>query len=225
MISQSDTGQPPVPKSASETLLSNLSKGIHAVAQPLAILRASLDNSHTGQMTVEEFRELTASSAIEVERVCRLFSCLQQFVSTESVKPHLSATPTLPLLAHVADGVNLLFEADGMIFRSVLPDTCPPVLINRARTLQALSSILLIAHSVSSPRDTVELIASSSSPNKVRIGVQNLNSHADTINAEARLTMALAEAGMRSQQAEFSWSLKPFTVQIELIGAPPASGC
>jgi len=88
-----------------------------------------------------------------------------------------------------------------------------------------LSSVLLIAHSVSSPRDTVELIASSSPANEVRIEVQNLNSHADTVNAEARLTMALAEAGMRSQQAEFSWSLKPFTVQIELKGAPPASCC
>jgi hypothetical protein len=34
--------------------------------------------------------------------------------------------------------------------------------------------------------------------------------------------MAFAEANIRSQQAEFSWSLQPFSVQIELQRAPLA---
>jgi hypothetical protein len=201
--------------SASETLYSNLAQGIHAAAQPLAVLLASLSKGHTDRMNSDELRELTASSAVEVQRVCTLFSCLQQLVMTESIKPQLSPTPILPLLAYAADGVNLLFQQDGITLSSVVPDTCPPVLIHRARTLQALSRVLLVAHRLSGARDTVELIASPSA-NAVQIVVRNLRLSAAVIDAEASLSIAVAVANMRSQQAGLSLSLQPFTVRIDL---------
>jgi hypothetical protein len=205
--------------SASEILCSNLAQGIHAAAQPLAVLLASLSKDYTDRMNADELRDLTASSAAEVKRVCTLFSCLQQLVMAESIKPQLSPIPLLPLLAYAADGVNLLFQQDGISLRSVLPDTCPPVLVHRARTLQALSRVLLIVHGLSRAQDTVELIASASA-NVVQITIQNLNLSAAMINAEARLSMAVAEANMRSQQAGLSLTLQPFTVCIELPKAP-----
>jgi len=211
-----------VPRSASETLCFNFSQGMHAAAQPLAILRASLDTSYTDCLTREELRDLTARSAKEVERVCTLFSCLQQLVSTESIKPQLSEMPILPLLAYAADGVKLLFEKDGIALNSIVPDVCPPVLTNRARTLQALANVLLVAHTVSRAQDTVELIAMSSSSNTVRVVVRNTQLYINAINAEQNLSMALAEANMRTQGADFSWSLQPFNVQIEFSGAPLA---
>jgi hypothetical protein len=205
--------------SASEILCSNLAQGIHAAAQPLAVLLASLSKDYTDRMNSDELRELTASSATEVKRVCTLFGCLQQLVIAESIKPQLSPIPLLPLLTYAANGVNLLFQQDGISLRSVLPDTCPPVLIHRARTLQALSRVLLIVHGLSRAQDTVELIAAASA-NVVQIVIQNLNLSAAMINAEARLSMAVAEANMRSQQAGLSLSLQPFTVRIELPRAP-----
>jgi signal transduction histidine kinase len=205
--------------SASEILCSNLAQGIHAAAQPLAVLMASLSKDYTDRMNSDELRELAASSAAEVQRVCTLFSCLQQLVMAESIKPQLSPIPLLPLLAYAADGVNLLFQQDGISLRLVLPDACPPVLIHRARTLQALSRVLLIVHELSRAQDTVELIASTHA-NAVQIVIQNLNLSAPMINAEARLSMAVAEANMRSQQAGFSLSLQPFTVCVELPRAP-----
>jgi hypothetical protein len=221
MSSKSESGEKsPAPESASDTLCLNLSRCIHAAAQPLSILRASLDSSHVDPMSMEELRELVASSAAEVERLCTLFNWIQQFVHTKSIKPNLSQTPILPLLAHVADGVNLLFKEDGILLRSIVPDTCQPVLIDRARTLQALSSVLLIAHAVSHPQDTVELIASSPSSNAVRVVVRNPASRVDVLNTEASISMAFAEANIRSQQAGFSWSLQPFSVQMDLRGAP-----
>ena len=199
-------------------LCSNLPRGIHAASQPLAVLLASLSKGHTDQLNTDELRELTASSAAEVRRVCTLFSCLQQLVMAES-KPQLSATPILPLLAYVADGVNLLFQQDGISLASVVPETCPLVLINSVRTLQALSSVLLVVHGLSSARDTVELIALPSA-HTVQIVVRNSALSLATINAEASLNMAVAEANMRSQQADFSLSLRPFAVSIGLPKAP-----
>jgi hypothetical protein len=212
MISQPRSSES---SSASEILCSNLAQGIHAAAQPLAVLLASLSKDYTDRMNSDELRKLTASSAAEVQRVCTLFSCLQHLVMAESIKPQLSPIPLLPLLAYAADGVNLLFQQDGISLRSVLPDTCPPVLIHRARTLQALSRVLLIVHGLSRAQDTVELIACASA-NAVQIVIQNLNLSVDMINAETRLSMAVAEANMRSQHAGFSLILQPFTVCIEL---------
>jgi hypothetical protein len=153
---------------------------------------------------------------MEVERVCQLFSFMQQLVSAASVKPELSETPILPLLARVTNGVELLFVSDGMFLRSIASDAFPPVLINPARTLQALSSVLLVAHALSHPQDTIELITSSPCSNTVRVVVQNVHALVDAVNAEQSLNMALAEANIRSQQASLSWSLQPFSVQIEL---------
>jgi hypothetical protein len=201
--------------SATEILCSNLAQGIHAAAQPLAVLLASLSKGHTDRMNSDELRDLTASSAVEVQRVCTLFSGLQQLVMAESIKPQLSSTPVVPLLAYVVEGVNLLFQRDGILLSSVVPDTCPPVVIHRARTLQALSRVLLVIHGLSSARDTVELIASSSSE-AVQIVVRNPQLSVAVINPEASLSMAVAEANMRSQQAGFSLSLQPFTVCIDL---------
>jgi hypothetical protein len=59
--------------SASEQFCSNLAQGIHAAAQPLAVLVASLSTDHTDQMNCDELRELAASSAVEVQRVCASF--------------------------------------------------------------------------------------------------------------------------------------------------------
>jgi len=205
--------------SASEILCSNLAQGIHAAAQPLAVLMASLSKGHTDRMNSEELRELTASSAVEVQRVCTLFSCLQQLVMAESIKPQLSPTPILPVLAYAVDGVNLLFQQDGLGLNSVVPDTCPPVLIDRARTLQALSRVLLVVHRLSSAQDMIELNTSLSA-NAVQIVVRNLHLSVAVIDAEASLSIAVAEANMRSQKGGLSLSLQPFTVRIDLPRAP-----
>jgi len=203
-----------------EKLCLNLAEGFHAVAQPLTILRAGLGSCQSGRMNLSELRETVANSALEVERLCSLLHCMQEVVIAESVEPEVSANPLLPLLAYVADGVNLLFEKDGMILSSTIPDTCQPVLINRDRTLEALTSVLLTAHALSRAQDTVELIASSTSANVVRVLVRNVKSYGGAMNAEANLLMVLAEANIRSQDAGFSLSLQPFSVQIELRKAP-----
>jgi hypothetical protein len=207
--------------SASEILCSNLAQGMHAAAQPLTVLMASLSKCNTDRMNSDELRELTASSAVQVQRVCSFFSGLQQLVIAESFKPDLSPTSIPPLLAYAVDGFNRVFEQKGIGLSSVVPDTCPPVLINRARTLQALSSVLLVVHGMSGVQDTVELITSSS-PNAVQIVVRNLHLSVAGIDPEASLTLAVAEANMRSQQAGISLSLQPFTVCIDLPKAPLA---
>jgi len=219
MTSNHGFQEPSLPSPELDILCSNLSHGIHAAAQPLTILLASLSKAHTDRMSTEELRELTASSSEEVQRVCTLFSYLQELVVAESIKPKLSATAILPLLASAAEGVQLLFRKQGIILSSTVPETCPLVLINGPRTLRALSSVLLTAHALSSAQDHVEMIASTSI-HGMQVVVRNLNLSVASTSAEARLSMAAAEANIRSQQAGFVFSQRPFQVLIDLPKAP-----
>jgi len=188
---------------------------MHAAAQPLTILLASLSKANTDQMNTVELRHLTESSAVQVQRVCTIFRYLQQLLLVENTKARLCPTPILPLVALVVEGVDLLFRKAGVSLSLSMPDRCQPILIDRARTVQALTSILLIAHAVSRTTDTVDLTLAST-PDMVQIVIRNLNSRAMRMNAEGSLSMAVAEANIRSQQAGFSFSPQPFLVQVDL---------
>ena len=225
MTNQTESGEFSASRSSSEILSSNLSKGLHAAAQPLTILRAGLAMGLASPLSLGELRELAASSYVEVERVCCLFDYLQQLVIVASTKPSLTAAPILPLVADAAEGVSVLFEHDGMVLSSQLPDACDPVLIDNVRTLRALSSVLLIIHGLSHARDTVELNVSSSLPNSIRIVVRNQNLYLAALSEEASLSMSIADANIRSQHAGFTWNLKPFSVEIEFQTVQIAQCC
>jgi hypothetical protein len=80
---------------AQTRLCSSLAQGIHAAAQPLTVLLASLSKAHTDPMNSDELRHLTASSAVEIQRVCTLFSSLQQIVMAECIQPQRISSPVL----------------------------------------------------------------------------------------------------------------------------------
>jgi hypothetical protein len=192
----------------------SLSEGLHAAAQPLTILLAGLQTPCVDEMSRAELTDLVSSSAHEVVRVCALFTYLQDLVSTESVEPELLATPLLPLLAHAIEGVDLLFRESGIFLRSTVPDAGEVIPISSKRTLAALSSVLLVAHAVSHVGDTVEVIVTVDSPDSVQVVLRNKNAHPEGLNSEEGLSMALAEANVRSQRASLSWSLEPFSVLV-----------
>jgi hypothetical protein len=156
-----------------------------------------------------------ASSALQIERVCALFSLIQEFVNTETIKPELAAAELQPLIEGVVNGVDLLFKEGGMRLIVTVPKQCDPVLIDRARTASSLSRILLIAHSISRSQDTIELVATPGT-DTVQVEVRISSSSMSAMPAEARISMAVEEANFESQNANFSWNLRPFGVQIEL---------
>jgi signal transduction histidine kinase len=213
MISEKTSDSPQQMLSSADSLCSNLSHGLHAAAQPLTILRASLSN--TDEMTVTDLQLLVENSAREVERVCTLFSYMQQLVTNESLKPRIAETEIISLVDEVTDGLGLLFRESEIELKLVLPDVCNMVAIDSTRTRQALSSVMLIAHAISNIGDTIEVTVTSSS-HSVQIIITNSYRNPTILNAEARLSMGLAEANIRNQQGSFQYGLNPFYVCLEL---------
>ena len=203
----------------SNALCSNLLQILHAAAQPLTILRASFYKSSIDRMSPGDLRELAASSVVEIERLCTFFNFLQELTEIESIKPPLSPTELAPLVDHIVEGVSLLFARESVNISVSVPSTYGPVLVDPVRTSRALLTILHIVFSVSRPTDSVELIASDGK-NTIQLLVRNLDRNGDTMTAESRVGMTIAQANLQSQRAALSWSPQPFVILIGLQKVP-----
>jgi C4-dicarboxylate-specific signal transduction histidine kinase len=189
---------------------------MHAVSQPLTILRASLGTSHMVRHSVEDLRKLLRRSSREVERLCVLFNYLQQFVAVESTKAEPGVEELPGLLSHTIEGVDLLFANAGvaLTFRPT-EEATPCVLVDSSRLEQALCDILLVVL-ISADRGDNVVVSTVVRDSSVEILVEPvLPASADMI-AETRLRMALAEANLRSQSAQMTWKENPLAVLITL---------
>jgi signal transduction histidine kinase len=197
-------------------LCRDLNDGIHAVSQPLTILRASLGSPDAAGQSAEDLRKLVRQSSREVERLCVLFSYLQQFVNTASIEAEVAIQALPGLLNHALEGVDLLFADAGVVLtyrQTEVP--IPYVLVDSSRLEQAMCGVLLAALA-QSERGSEVIVVSSLDGNFVTISVGTAMVPAGTIATETKLTMALAAANLRSQGANMTWSDRPLAAHITL---------
>jgi hypothetical protein len=192
-------------------------EALHAVSQPLTILRAGLGLSEVTGLSVEDLRTIFRRSSKEVERLCVLFDYVQKFVEVESIESEPEIEDLSGLVKRALEGVNLLFavagvaltcQNDGEAIRSVLVDS--------SRVEQALAGILIVRLGQALRGD--EVIVRIHGPGAcIEVVVESaLAGVAGTVVANARLSMALAAANLRSQGAHMTWKDNPFSVQITL---------
>ena len=204
------------PESSADALCSDLIDGMHAASQPLTILRASLGAPDVARQTVEELRKLLWHSSKEVERLCVLFNYLQDFVTVESIKAEPEIEDLSGLLSHTLEGVDLLFAEAGVALSCQRSEEATPyVLVDSSRLEQALCGILLVVLGRAVRGDEV-VVRTSARGASVEIIVEAAHAAAAAIVTEARLSMALAAANLRSQSAHMTWKDNPFSVQITL---------
>jgi len=193
----------------------NMSQGLHALAQPLTILRSALAASTAPGVDAVGQRRYLELSAQHVERTCGLFECLQDLVIASQIEADCVPIDLSEVLADVVQDQKAVLQASGVEFRVVLPGSLPLVQGDVARTLQALSAALKIAALVSSPGDLVEFLVATRS-GFVELVLQNRRVHGRRPNSSERLSLALAEANIRSQQGEYELDEDPFRVSLAL---------
>src|SRR5450756_2627989 len=145
MISASKADEPRVVPSPWQVFCENLSETLHAAAQPLTVLQASVTCGNFEAMSKRQLIDAAQGSAFEVDRLCKAFGYMQQFILTESVKPKLNPENLDVVMAEVMQGVEGLFRDAHVTLISQLPSHSQAVLIDGKRSNQALSGALLIA--------------------------------------------------------------------------------
>ncbi len=196
-------------------LCANISQGLHALAQPLTILRSAVAASNAPGVAPLDRQRYLELSSLHVERTCGLFECLQDLVIASQIEAECEPVELSEVLADVVEDRKTVLQTSGIELRVVAPTGTPTLQGDAARTLQALSAALKIAASVSSPGDAVELLVATRN-GFVELVLQNKRIHGQALNSAQRLTLALAETNVRSQQGKYECVEDPLRVFIAL---------
>jgi signal transduction histidine kinase len=198
-----------------EKFYADLGNGLHAMAQPLTILRSAVVACTLPNLPPADHRRYLDISAEQVERACGLFQSLQQLVITRQTEAANQPIDIAELLAPVVEAEKEILEAAGLQLQPVMAADLPLVSGDKDRTLQAIFAALKIAVSISSSGGVIELLVLTRGQ-VVEITIQNLRSHGTRLNSSDRLELALSEANMRSQRGHFSYFEDPFSVSMML---------
>jgi hypothetical protein len=196
-------------------LCANMAEGLHAMAQPLTILRSAVAACNAPGIAEGKQRRYLELSIQQVERACSLFECLQDLVIANQTEADREPFDLPELLTAMVEDRKAEFQTSGVELRLVMPSSLQPVLGDVSRTLQAILAALKIAVSFSSSGEVLEL-AVTTRDGSAELILQNSRTYPITLDSPQRLSLALAEANIRSQQGKYVWREDPFIVSLSL---------
>jgi signal transduction histidine kinase len=198
-----------------ERLCANMSQGLHALAQPLTIVRSAVAALAAPGIATQKQRRYLELCTQHVERTCDLFESMQELVSASHIDPDCEPIDLREALGSVLEDRKASLRASGIELLIELPKMLPLVLGDIKRTHQALSAALDCAVSISSPGDYIELRVSIHNE-FVELNLQNSGIRDRAIQATHRLKLTLAEVNIRSQHGKYECVEYPFEVFIAL---------
>lgn len=209
-------------RSAVALICAHFSEGLHAMAQPLTVLRSAVITATAPMVSAADQKRYMQISADHVEGACQLFQSLQDLLFAWQNEADRKLIDLSELLASVCDVQGKVLRQSGMIFVLASPEALPPMLGDKDRTLQALFALLKITASVSTPGDSIELRVETT-VRGFNLTLQNTRAQGRHLKSAARLSMALAEANIRSQQGDFRLVEDPFCISFTLPGGDAGS--
>ena len=196
-------------------LCSELDEGLHALAQPLTILRAALGAlTMRGAVPPEASRYLEMSNT-QVDHLCNLLSGLHNLLDGVRFEPACTEIDLWNLIASVLE--NRQAESRNSFQRIALakPDCEFRVMADPVRTEQALHAALNAMEAQSQSPDDICMDISQ------RDGFANLSllctrSEGKSFTAIDGLHLSAAEANVRRQHGIYECSESPFQISIKL---------
>ena len=193
----------------------NMSEGLHAMAQPLTILRSSIPASAAPSNDPIKQKRYLALSGQQIERACNLFDLLQGLVIASQMEADRAPIDFAALLAALGKDLQAVLRVSGIGLRVAAPSGLPTVMGDAARTQQALSVALKFAASVSVAGDVVELVASIH-PGYIELIVRGDRVHGRSLDSSEQLSLSLAQANILSQQGKCELTEDPFCLRMAL---------
>jgi hypothetical protein len=228
----SESGTPGTEAAQAAELHASLLGGMHAMAQPLTLLRAHFylaELSAAGASGAGQPMGVDAAAA--VDHLCTIFRLMQALVEVQSVQARAAVTPLSRVLGLLAEDAEAVFAGWGLrldmgparAFAAIesggAGDRLPGVLIDLKRTRQAMASTLHVVRECS-PRDSAVMCSLSGGDGWIELGLRPEAPVAgfsmEDWDEGTRLHLALARAGMQAQQAIFILVPEPFAVSIRM---------
>jgi hypothetical protein len=191
----------------------DVANGLHALAQPLSILRAAVEMISVSEKTAR--RRYLDVAEQQMNRTSRLFSALQNLVASETEPAHCTRFDLWELLAPMIEDRKPALRELGIAIAASKPDSPRQVFADAARTQQAICAVLEIAVSNSTPGDRIEL-KTSQSGGFVEFTVTGADNEARRMSSTDRLNLSLAKLNIVSQQGAFDFCEEPFRITLTL---------
>jgi len=193
----------------------DISTGLHAVAQPLTILRGALGALAMRDGVKPECARYLEMSTTQTERLCTLISCLQKRLDAEQSKADRVTVNISELIASIMPNLKTLAKFSGVEIAVAQADSVSHFCGDSARTEEALQAVLQSAISVSSPGDVICLLVIPGDC-VIQLIIENSNSHGKRLSSFDLLTLSVAEANIRIQEGTYAYVDDPLRISIEL---------
>lgn len=193
----------------------DLANGLHAMAQPLTMLRAAVEVLAMPQSAGIDRQRYLEISAGAVERTCQLFARVQDLVTASMIAAESVEFDLWNVITPVIEDHRRLFQTSGVALAAAKSDDWKPIIGDAARTEQAIAVVLQMAGELATKGDVIELSGSSAS-GFMQLRVENSRRHGKPVGSTARLGLALAEANIVSQRGRYEFAEDPFRVSLSL---------
>lgn len=192
-----------------------LADGLHALAQPLTVLRGALGAWKLRRAPEAASDKYLEMSAKQVERMSDLLGCMQDVLEAAAGEPKREQVDPSELLSIVLEGMrSTLREWGGKIERT---ESDVPIRFcgDSDRTERALRAALRAAVSVSSPGASIRLVTRMCK-GQMEIVVEVSTVVGRSLNSTERLNVGLVETNILSQGGAYVCNEDPFHMTISL---------
>jgi signal transduction histidine kinase len=196
-------------------LCAEFADGLHALAQPLSILRSAIELMALPSSAETDRRRYLEMSLRQIDRATRLFSGMQTLVAAELDPANCVPFDLWGQLVPLIEGREPALRELGINISAEKTSREQPVLGDPERTEQAISALFEIAASLLSPGDGIRLSALQKD-DFVEFNVDGVQTHPKLMNSFDRLNLSKAKRNILSQQGRFEFREDPFRVSIAL---------
>lgn len=193
----------------------DLLNGLHALAQPLSVLRAASEVLTMPRMQAVDQRHYIETWCAQVERACTLFGSVQDLVATRVIEADRARFDVWELLAPMIDDQRAQLHSSGVGFAVANTVEWAPVLGDAQRTVHALVAVLRMAGATAARGDVIEL-HTSCDPGFMQLKFQNSRRHGKRMSSSDRLSLSLAVANITSQHGTYDFREDPFCFSLAL---------
>ena len=205
-----------------DPLLAQLADGMHAMAQPLTILRGAIGAMQFAETFASGDRRYVDMSAVQIGRLCDMLANLRSLLDMAQSAAVCSPQGWQELIRPVLEDYEGDLPTSGVRMVVKHPNHSMRVLADAARTEQAMRAALDMAQSLASQGDEIQCRVL---PDGLEL--QNEHGRGKGLNSAERLIFSFIETAIRSQQGICEFIEDPFCLSIALprAGSNITSDC
>lgn len=202
-------------------LIEEMANGLHAMAQPLTILRGTLWTLSLQENSTENSRYLELSNQ-ELQRLCDLMTGLQKLFDAHQSAAACTGFDVCELATTVAGNSYAPLQKSRQTLVLERPEEPIYAFGDLARTEYALQIAIKISAVISPADETIKLIILPRDGH-VALVVRNISNKGKQVGSFERFFLSLIKTSIESQRGTYEYASDPFCVTLTLPAQPANS--